>query len=206
MKLSRDQVCLISQMVEESAVSLPTLKDDLIDHLCCVIEVKLEAGISFEVALAQALKEVAPHGLDAIQSQTVYLLNPPKVMFMKKIMFVIGFLSAIAVSLGWLFVTLRWPGGKELFNAGFFGLLMVFIPMMGIHRYKVVMGKGLSDKVRILSGSVSSFIVGLSLVFKVMHLQGADVVLIVGVSLFTFGFLPFLFFNLYRKSASGAAF
>ena len=124
---------------------------------------------------------------------------------MRKVIFTIGFMSAIAVSLGWLFVTLSWPGGRELFNSGFLGLLMLFIPMMAIYRYKIRRPKIVLERLRIALGTVSSFITGLSLVFKVLHLQGADVLLILGVLIFTFGFLPFLFLNLYRKSATNVA-
>ena len=204
MRITKEEINFISTMIHENGVTIQTLKDDLIDHLCCVVEIKMNSGISFEGALEEALREVAPHGLDAIQNRTLYLLNSPNKMFMRRIIFTIGFMSAIAVSIGWLFVTLRWPGGRELFNSGFLGLLMLFIPMMAIHHYKIVRQKAISDKLRIVFGTVSSFIIGLSLVFKVLHLQGADVILILGVLLFTFGFLPFLFYNLYRKSATVA--
>src|SRR5690606_31427147 len=153
--------------IDESGITIPTLKDDLIDHLCCVVESKMENGIPFESALQEALREVAPHGLEAIQNQTLYLLNSPNKIFMRKVIFTIGFMSAIAVSLGWLFVTLSWPGGRELFNSGFLGLLMLFIPMMAIYRYKIRRPKIVLERLRIALGTVSSFITGLSLVFKV---------------------------------------
>ena len=205
MRISKEQVNFISATIDESGITIPTLKDDLIDHLCCVVESKMENGIPFESALQEALREVAPHGLEAIQNQTLYLMNSPNKIFMRKVIFTIGFMSAIAVSLGWLFVTLSWPGGRELFNSGFLGLLMLFIPMMAIYRYKIRRPKIVLERLRIALGTVSSFITGLSLVFKVLHLQGADVLLILGVLIFTFGFLPFLFFNLYRKSATNVA-
>ena len=205
MRISKEQINFISATIDENGITIPTLKDDLIDHLCCVVESKMENGILFENALQDALREVAPHGLEAIQNQTLYLLNSPNKIFMRKIIFLIGFMSAIAVSIGWLFVTLSWPGGRELFNSGFLGLLMLFIPMMAVYRYKIFRPKAVSDKLRIVLGSASGFIIGLSLIFKVLHLQGADQMLVTGVLMFTFGFLPFLFFNLYRKSATRAA-
>lgn len=203
MKLSQAQVEIIRNRINQSTICIQTLKDDLLDHLCCVVENKIGKGITFEAALPEAIHELAPHGLDEIQRQTLYLLNPAKVIVMKKIMYVIGLATATSLSLGWLFVTLRWPGGRELFNYGFLGFLLLFIPMVAIEHYKISFRKALSEKLKIILGSVSGFIVGLSLVFKVLHLQGADILLIVGVLLFTFGFLPFLFFNLYKKAVSG---
>lgn len=206
MKISEHQVKFIAAIIDESSIASQTLKEDLIDHLCCVVEIKLENGIPFDIALQEALREIAPHGLDSLQNQTSYLLKSSKEILMKKMIFSIGFISAIAVSLGWLFLVLDWLGGRELFYYGLLGLLMIFIPMIAIHRYNVLVRKSLSEKLRILLGSVSGFIIGLSLVFKVLHLQGADFVLVFGVLLFTFGFLPLLFFNLYRKSVVSAAY
>ena len=205
MRITKEEIHFISTTIDESGITIQTLKDDLIDHLCCVVEMKMENDTPFDKAFEEALREVAPHGLDAIQNQTLFLLNSPNKIFMRKIIFMIGFMSAIAVSLGWLFVTLSWPGGRELFNSGFLGLLMLFIPMMAIYRYKIFRPKAVSDKLRIVLGSASGFIIGLSLIFKVLHLQGADQILVTGVLMFTFGFLPFLFFNLYRKSATNVA-
>ncbi len=202
MKLSHEQIDVIRHRINNSDVTIETLKDDLLDHLCCVIEKKIEKGNLFETALTEALKELAPHGLDAIQLETFYLLNSPKMIFMKKVMYLIGLISAVAISLGWLFSVLRWPGGYELFNYGFLCFLLVFIPLLAIDRYKVNLRKALSEKLRIVLGSVSGIVCGISLVFKFLHLQGADVVLVVGVLMFTFGFLPFLFFSMYKKAVS----
>lgn len=202
MKLSPDQIEVINNEISRSAITIQTLKDDVLDHLCCVVEWKIERGKNFETALSEAFHELAPDGLDEIQRETVFLLNSIKIIRMKRIMYLVGLLSSIAISLGWLFTLLHWPGGYELFNSGFLGFLMVFVPMLAIDRYKVYFSQAMSEKLRIILGSVSAFIVGLSLVFKLAHLQGADLLLIAGMLMFTFGFLPFLFFRMYKKSIS----
>lgn len=121
---------------------------------------------------------------------------------MKKVMYAIGLISAAALSLGWMFSLLQWPGGYALFNSGFLGFLMVFIPMISIDQYKFRIKKTISEKFKIVIGAISSLIIGLSFIFKFLHLQGADQILVTGVLAFTFGFLPFLFFNMYKKAVS----
>jgi len=202
MKLSQEQLAVIRHRIHKSDITIKTLEDDLLDHLCCVVEKKMDNGNHFDTALQEALKELAPYGLDAIQLQTFYLLNSPKIIFMKKVMYLIGLISAGAVSLGWLFTVLRWPGGYELFNYGLLGFLLLFMPLFAIDRYKINLKKALSEKLKIVMGSVSGVIVGISLVFKFLHLQGADIVFFVGMLMFTFGFLPFLFFSMYKKAVS----
>jgi hypothetical protein len=202
MKLSKEYVDIIRYRIDQSDITMHTLRDDVLDHVCCVVEQKLNEGKSFEIAFQEALHELAPTGLDEIQRKTFYLLNSPKILFMKRIMYLTGLVCASTVSLGWLFVTLRWPGGRELFNTGFLAFLWVFVPMLAVDRYRVSMRKAVSEKIRIMLGAASGFIVGLSLVFKVLHLQGADIVLIAGMLMFTFGFLPIFFFNMYKSAVN----
>lgn len=202
MKLSKEYVDIIRYRIDQSDITMHTLRDDVLDHVCCVVEQKLNEGKSFEIAMQEAFHELAPRGLDEIQRKTFFLLNSPKLLFMKRVMYLTGLVCASTVSLGWLFVTLRWPGGRELFNIGFLAFLWVFVPMLAVDRYRVSMRKAVSEKIRIMLGAVSGFIVGLSLVFKVLHLQGADIALIVGMLMFTFGFLPIFFFNLYKAAVN----
>jgi hypothetical protein len=202
MKLSPEQLAVIRQRIHKSDITIKTLEDDLLDHLCCVVEKKMDKGNHFDTALEEALSELAPYGLDAIQLQTFYLLRSPKIIFMKKVMYLIGLITAGAISLGWLFTILGWAGGYELFNYGFLGFVLLFIPLLAIDRYKATLRKGLPEKLKILIGAVSGIIVGIAFVFKFFHLQGTDVVFLVGMLMFTFGFLPFLFFSMYKKAVS----
>ena len=66
----------------------------------------------------------------------------------------------------------------------------------------VQVSKGLSVKFRFIAGMTAAVLVGLSVVFKLFHLMGANILLILGVFTFAFGYLPFLFFSLYKKSVS----
>jgi hypothetical protein len=200
MKLTDDQVEFIRAEIDKSAIVLPDLKDDLLDHFCCFIEFRMVKGDSFNAAYHQAFREICPNGLDEIQKETIYLLTSKKIIAMKKFMYFIGLVTSISVSIGWLFKLLNWPGGGDLFTYGFLGFVLIFLPMLAIDRYKLAFNKVLGERLKIILGFSSAIITGLAVMFKLMHLQGASVLLIVGTVLFSFGFLPFLFFRMYRKS------
>ena len=89
-----------------------------------------------------------------------------------------------------------------LFIVGFLSLLLVFVPLLAIDRYKVSLSKALSVKAKIAMGTLAAIVTGLSGLFKMMHLQGADILLVMGAFIFAFGFLPFYFFTMYKKSLS----
>lgn len=198
--LTDKEEAILRAQIEQSALSSQTLKDDLLDHFCCFIEHEMKKGASFEEARQKAWQEICPNGLDEIQRETIFLLNAKKILFMKRLMYITGFLSSVSLSIGWLFNLLQWPGGGYLFTFGFLAFVLLFLPMLALDRYKLVLNKALSEKLRVLLGFLSAAVSGLAVLFKLMHLQGAQMLLILGALLFSFGFLPFLFFRMYKKS------
>ncbi|MEL6625478.1 MAG: hypothetical protein AAFY70_13045 [Bacteroidota bacterium] len=202
MRLTPDQEQIIENLVDAQGLKIRTLRDDLIDHLCCVVESELSKGQSFEQVLENAVADLAPDGLIAIQHQTIFLLNAKRIKLMKQIMYTTGFIGAVTLTAGVTLKLLHMPFASELFIVGFLTLFLIFIPLIAFDRYKVALSQTLSVRLKIISGAVASGIVGLSGLFKLMHLQGADVLLMLGVVAFVLGFLPFYFFTMYRQSIS----
>lgn len=209
MKVTAEQVAIIKRQVEQSGIVNETLRDDVLDHLCCVVEIKLSKGKNFDQAIREASQELAPEGLIEIQRETVYLLNPIKIIRMKKIMFTIGLLSAMSMSIGWTFKWLHLPGADELSLYGFLGFAFLFLPLIAVDYFKVHLNKALNEKLRIIFGLSSAFMVAASITLRILNLDfrllGPPVSLLLilgGCLIFTFGFLPFLFFTMYKKSIS----
>lgn len=203
MKLTREEELRIARVVDGHQFTISTLRDDILDHLCCVVEHKVYSdGIAFEEALRQALNELAPDGLSALEEETFFLINSTKILSMKKITFLIGLISAMSIGMGWTFKILHWRFGTELSIYGLIIFALVFLPMLGINHYKFAIKAALSERLRIVFGYASGIVLGSSILFKFLHLQGADLLLLSGGILFSVGFLPFLFFNMYKKSLS----
>ena len=202
MKLNDEQIAEIRKTVEQSGIGIQTLRDDLVDHLCCVAESKIETGKKFETALSEALHELAPDGLDEIQRETIYLLNSNKTIFMKKLMYLVGLLSTMAFVSGWACGLLQLPGHRELSIYGFFAFVFIFLPLLTIDYYKIRIQRAVSDKFKLILGLMSGVIIAFATIFKMMHWPGASELLIAGTVIFVFGFLPFQFFTMYKKSVS----
>lgn len=202
MKLTPEQEDLIADFVDVQGLTLPSLRDDVIDHLCCVIENDLNKGRPFDQLLQAAVLDLAPNGLKDIQTQTVFLLNSKRIIAMKKLMYLVGFLGAITLTAGVTMKLLNMPWAYELFSVGFLTLLLVFVPLLALDRYKVAISKALTERLKIILGTTAAVMVGLSGLFKMMHLQGAEALLMLGAIVFAIGFLPFFFFTMYKRSVS----
>jgi len=205
MKITRDQVDYIRSVIAASDVSSRTLRDDLLDHLCCVVESKLTSGADFDLAFREAMDELAPQGLDDIQQRSYIMLHSPRILLMKKVTYSIGLISACAISMGWMFFLFHWPGAYELFNYGSMVFMLLFVPLLTASRMKNKVQTMWWQRLCTITGVISSLSVGMSIVFKFGHLQGADYLLLCGVLLFTGCFLPLLFFSLYRNELAKAS-
>lgn len=202
MKLTLEQVEIIRRQVNQSSISIESLRDDVLDHLCCVVEIKMERGKVFDHAHREALDELAPDGLDELQRETVFLLNSDKIILMKKVMYLVGLLSAMAFVTGWFFGIMRFPGAYELQVYGFSAFAFLYVPMMAIDYFKANIRGALSERLKVMLGVASALLLGVAGVFKMMHLAGTRTLLIMGAAVCVFGFLPFFFFSMYKKSIS----
>lgn len=201
MTLSEEQVEYIRNRVKHGGIGIAALQDDVLDHLCCVVEMKMEESIEFDVALTAAIQEFAPEGLAQIEQETLLLLNA-KTMNMKKVMYGIGFASTSSMSMGLTFKLLHMPGGDQLVTYGFLTFALIFLPLVVINHFKVNLHTPWTDRVRVILGILSALTTGMAIVFKSFSLQWAEVLLLTGATLFSFGFLPFLFFTMYKRSVS----
>lgn len=206
MSLTQDQVNWIYQRVDDSLIKIRTLKDDVIDHLCCLVEMEMSRGMEFETALELAMKEVAPDGLNEIQFQTTILLNFNLIIRMKKLTYVVGLLSSMMMCIGATMNILHLPGAGNLAvvgvgTIGFFAFALLYLPLLAITNFKgAIKRQPWFEKTKLIAGCLSGIMLGTAVAFKVLHLPGADQFMLTGAALLTFGFLPFVFFSMYKKS------
>jgi hypothetical protein len=106
----------------------------------------------------------------------------------------------MSITLGWLFKYLNWKGGGDMLTYGMICFLLVFLPMLAINRYKMTLGKALSENLKIILGFSGAIIAGLGIILRTSGMQYGSLMVIVGTLIIAFGFLPFLFFGMYRKS------
>lgn len=121
---------------------------------------------------------------------------------MKKIIYLIGLLSAMAFCTGWTFGVLHLPGAFKLSVAGAIGFGLIFVPMLAVDFYRDPKEHSSFDKVKFALGISASLIAVLSAILEYSHFQGAGVFLAIATALFVIGFLPLHFRSLYLKTRS----
>ena len=200
MKINDKHIELIQDTIDNSSIESQEMRDDLVDHFCCAVEIYMKRGSSFETAFARARNDISPNGLNEIQRETIFLLNANKIKIMKSIISGTGLIFSMTMSLGFLFKVMHWPGANILLISGTLGLGLIFLPLLTTYHYRQKAHQLMSEKMKTILGLVSGVLFSLSVLFKQLHLMGANVLFVSSMVIFTFGFLPFLFFRMYRKT------
>lgn len=119
---------------------------------------------------------------------------------MNKFVYAIGLLSSIGISSQVLFKIMHWPFSSIILMISLVGLTFIFIPKLAWDMLSANNNRSLIDKTRIISGFSSSIIILFSMLFKMQHLAGASVLLILGFFAFILVFLPLLFYYLGNRA------
>ena len=114
--LSQQELIKIKERVALANVQNDSLSVDLIDHLCCMVEERVELGMQLELAENEVFKEMGEVQLKAIDLETKILTQNR--FTMKKRTKIIGFIAFILLITGFTFKMLHLPGAGVIWGTG----------------------------------------------------------------------------------------
>jgi hypothetical protein len=198
-RLNNDQIALVEADVESARITLMHLSDELVDHICCEIEEQMEHGKPFEEAYRIVKEQTGIYTLKKIQEDTLYLINK-KYAFMKTTMKITGNVSLVLVAAGTLFKIFYVQGASIILVLGFALLALIFFPSAIYMNYseQKIKEKTVLNLAALLGGV--SLMIGF--LFKVMHWQGANMLLLIGWLVMLGVFLPLLLIVKLRETTT----
>lgn len=177
MQLSLDQFRIVERDVQDEGISYSHLKYDLLDHVCCDIEDRMRAGISFNEAYQAVKRDIGLLGLRRVQQETLLLINK-KYRMMKKSMKTLGTIALAGISIAALAKIMHWPGASILIILSTLIVSTVFFPAALYVWYKEVFEKKYGFIVIMAFFSGFAFMNGT--LFKLMHWPFANILLVIG--------------------------
>lgn len=73
--ISNEQIDFIYADLEASGIDLEDLKDNLLDHICCIIENEYDESVTFNEFYDNVKISFFKNGFDEIQKETIDLLT-----------------------------------------------------------------------------------------------------------------------------------
>lgn len=195
--LTDDEVDQVHDLLVAKGISYSALKEELLDHMCCLIEGMMECGTQFSQALNKATDTFGPDGIERAQEATLYLLNL-RHRKMKNATSILGMAGGLLTISGTLFKILHYPGASILLVLGLGIIALLFMPMALFVNLKNQ--KGFRAKSIPISGFIGGIFLILFSLFKIMHWPGANALFMAGWTTMIFVFMPLRLMKAYRSA------
>jgi len=186
--LTEQQIDFILDDIRARGVKMESLQQDILDHVCCIIEQNLEENGDFRSFYNSTIKTFYKKELNEIEDETISLLTNKHYYTMKKLMIYSGIFSAALFSMGIILKFGHMPGSSAGIILGIIGLCFLFLPLM--FTLKMKEAKKAKDKVLIGLGVLSGILVALSVLFKVQYWPGANFMGMLAIAVLGLLFLP----------------
>jgi hypothetical protein len=191
-ELSDREMEILNMEIEKQGLTYTQLQNELLDHLCCDIEAKMDEGLEFLKALDEVRQRLDNNRIQEIQEETLLLINQ-KYRMMKKFMYILGTIAPSLLIIGAFFKLQHWPGASVLIVMGSFLLGAVYLPVFAMVSIRDTRKKEKRvNKTLYVAGVITGFIFITGILFKIMHWPGANVALTASVLLAVAFFIPVL--------------
>ena len=185
-QLNEQQLNQIYDILNDLGISYESLKIDLLDHISCMVEEKMDEGLSFNESLHLSVQEFGQSNIKDTQETTVYVLNSNHNM--KKTEKVI--LAIIIISIVMKLLHLPFSSALLLLTISTTSLIYFYLGFAlfnGIrvqNIFKKSSYKGISAK-RIIGAIGTGYALSISIIgilFMLMQWPGANKILVVGMT------------------------
>ena len=196
-KITDQQIDYIISDFVKRGVVLEDLRDNLLDHMCCIIENEMTENDDFYRFYESVLPRFFKQSLREIQIETENLLRFKNFYTMKKLMNITGAFTVILTLLGSIFKTMHWPGAGIMIVAGAAIFCLLFLPLLIAIKFRD--DNSLKDKIVFSFGLVLGMGLSAGFLFKIMHWPGANFLMITGTIAFTFCYVPAYFITRIKR-------
>jgi hypothetical protein len=201
LSLTEEQIAFIENDIRVRGITSPDLSIDLLDHICCLIENELDEYRNFETVYQQTLLLFGEKGLKEIQDETNRLLTFKHYYFMNSTMKISGYVSSLLILIGSFFKFQHWPGANVMIVVGVFFLATLFLPILFILKFKSTDENNRSIVLSII-GFISSLLICVGILFRILHWPGARMMIIIGCVLLILGYLPIYILSIYKNTTN----
>ena len=190
------EVDFIDSDLKSRGIVSEDLRNNLLDHICCIIENEITVEDNFHEYYEATLPRFFKNQLSEIQTETNNLLKFKNFYIMKKILKYSGAATVVLTILGALFKSFHLQGAGALIMLGGFSFSIIYLPLLIILKLKDDESK--IDKLVHSFGLILAIFLSAGVLFKLMHWPFANNLMFYSTLLFTFVFVPVYFITRFR--------
>lgn len=179
--------------ISKKGVVINDLKENILDHVCCIIEKEMPADADFYTFYEEVIPRFFNNDLKEIQKETDYLLSSKYIDVLTSVLKVSGLVSVVVLILGMYYKLNHLQGTGILLLTGVVLFSLVFLPVLILLKFK---DKDLkTNKILVIVGFLVAFMASVSCLFKIMQWPWATLLREISIIVFLVLFVPLYYFS-----------
>jgi hypothetical protein len=191
--LTDEQIKFIHQDISRRGITIEDLRDNITDHVCCILESEMTDSDDFIRAYERIIRMFYKDELKELESETILLLTSKYYYAMKKIMIYTGSLTVTTLVAGSFFKIMHWPGAGILIAFSLLTACLIFLPLLYFMRIKENTSTG--ARLTVATGVITAILFCIGVLFKVQHWPGANILWLSSFLASFLIFTPVYFFS-----------
>ncbi len=174
--LAGDQIKHIEERLALASLTNTSLSIDILDHLCCMIEERLDLGWEYPRAEKEVFNQMGVLQIQAIEQETNILTQNK--LIMKKRTKIIGLVALILMGTGFAMKMMHLQGAGVTWGVGVLTAVFGFALFLTIDRFRYE--QSMIGKIASIIGYIgsASFILGTG--FKLLRQPGSHYMIAIG--------------------------
>jgi hypothetical protein len=197
-KLTNEQVDYVLNEIKARGVTIEDLQYNLLDHMCCIIENEMRDEDDFYQFVNAVFPRFFNENLVEIEKETILLVTFKNYYAMKKTMYLTSIMVTAFMILFSLFKIFHLPGAGALFVITVVLFSLLFLPLVILIKLKDESKK--TEKMVYSFGFLLGISTSIGVLFKLMHWPYAGILMLSGVSIFTFIYVPLYYITQSRTT------
>lgn len=195
--LSDNEIDYILEDIQKHGVTAEDLQQDLLDHMCCLLEEEMYEGADFFEFYLNIRARFYTHSLKEIQEERDKLFIFKEYYAMKNTLKYTGLLSAFLTITGALLKIFHLPGAGITIVLGGFLFTLIFLPLMIALKFRDE--EKTVDKWVFSIGFLLAMSITTGMIFKMMHWPFANKLTLIGLVGFIFIYIPLYYITRIRR-------
>jgi hypothetical protein len=195
--ISDEELDFIVNDIKANGVVIEDLQNNLLDHICCIIEHEMPVNEDFYKFYKQILPRFFKNDLKELQVETENLLTFKNYYAMRNTLKISGIVSALFTILGASLKVLHLPGAGFAIILGGTLFSLLFLPLMIVLKFKDEEKQ--VDKIVLSFGFLIAMVAFTGVIFKLMHWPWANIMMISSTATFVFAYVPLYYFTRVRR-------
>ncbi|MFM7900750.1 MAG: hypothetical protein ACKPAD_02065, partial [Bacteroidota bacterium] len=192
-RLDDTHIDFIRSDIQSRGVTTDALIDDIVDHVCCLLEQQVGEEGEFKRVYQDIIHKFYGKSLSDIEKETQLLKQFKNYYAMKKTMLYSGLLATISLVAGLVLKFTHSAGASALILLGIVIFSFLFLPLVVILKSRDQGPK--RDLVLTVVGAVCGMLFAMGTLFKIMYWPYANMIGTVAFFMLALVYIPIMFFT-----------